>query len=305
MQNLQETQDREFQEVKIIAAEIATCTTEEDFIGMLDRMKLLVDKVTAIKVYKSVLLQLSNPSASDTLSERVPITFEIDAKFIDTTVQENKEESSKESIDQEYLEEKAAEFNELQESIVSETNKEAEEAERLKLEIEKQNEELRLQEERRKIKEIEKPQQPQEHAKEEQPSSIDTKQEKKFKLAPIKGLTSTVKSLFDDDPLDQINEETEQVIPSPTPSVKISTDYLEAPKKLPDFKLDINDRLAFTKMLFDGSQVELNQMIAKLNAYETLEDAKQYLSDVYYERNWKEADEYAQRLWSLVENKFM
>jgi hypothetical protein len=45
------------------------------------------------------------------------------------------------------------------------------------------------------------------------------------------------------------------------------TDYLEAEKLLPDFKLDINDKIAFTKVLFGGSQVELNEVVAKLNSF--------------------------------------
>jgi hypothetical protein len=30
-----------------------------------------------------------------------------------------------------------------------------------------------------------------------------------------------------------------------------------------------------------------------------------YLSEVYYDKGWEKVDEYAQRLWSLVENKFL
>jgi hypothetical protein len=112
--------------------------------------------------------------------------------------------------------------------------------------------------------------------------------------------------LFDDDPLDQIQEEKEEYTTvKPVETKSVSTDYLEAKKPLSDFKLDINDRLAFTKVLFGGSQVELNQTINQLNAFKTLDDAKGYLSEVYYERNWQNADEYAQRLWTLVESKFL
>ena len=50
---------------------------------------------------------------------------------------------------------------------------------------------------------------------------------------------------------------------------------------------------------------ELNEVVAKLNSFKKLDQAKDYLSDVYYERNWQKVDEYAQRLWSLVENKFL
>lgn len=72
-----------------------------------------------------------------------------------------------------------------------------------------------------------------------------------------------------------------------------------------DFKLDLNDRIAFTQKLFDGSQSDLNQAVQTLNSFRTVEQAQRYLSDLYYERNWQQAEEYAQRLWSLVENKFL
>ena len=80
---------------------------------------------------------------------------------------------------------------------------------------------------------------------------------------------------------------------------------MEAEKTLPDFKIDINDRVAFTKVLFNGSQVELNQVVSRLNSYATLEQAKDHLSKFIMRKGWERVDEYAQRLWSLVENKFM
>lgn len=72
-----------------------------------------------------------------------------------------------------------------------------------------------------------------------------------------------------------------------------------------DFKLDLNDRIAFTQRLFDGSQSDLNHAVQTLNSFRTAEQAQRYLSDLYYERNWQNAEEYAQRLWFLVENKFL
>ncbi|WOC52250.1 hypothetical protein BPO_1603 [Bergeyella porcorum] len=88
-----------------------------------------------------------------------------------------------------------------------------------------------------------------------------------------------------------------------TPSVtEVSQDI--KPSKTP-FKLDLNDRIAFSKMLFGGSQMELNEVVNQLNHFETLDEAKEFLSDMYYEKDWEKVDEYAQRLWILVENKFM
>ena len=71
-----------------------------------------------------------------------------------------------------------------------------------------------------------------------------------------------------------------------------------------DFMLDLNDRIAFTKMLFKGNQIEMNEVLAKLNTFGDLETAREYLSDIYHSKNWLSVDEYAQRLWSLVEEKF-
>lgn len=115
-------------------------------------------------------------------------------------------------------------------------------------------------------------------------------EESKMKLANIKGLSA---HLFDEEALDEMKQEDEIQV----------EEKLEEPKKQ-NFKLDLNDKIAFTKTLFDGSQMELNETIQDLNNFDNLEDAKEYLSDMYYKKNWEKVDEYAQRLWTLVENKF-
>ncbi len=125
-------------------------------------------------------------------------------------------------------------------------------------------------------------------------------EEKKIRLANIKGLKK-IQSLFDD-------EITPEENPKPEPASLVKTnvpiDFMEAEKPKPEFKLDLNDRIAFSKMLFGGSQSEMNETIHQLNSFATLEEAKEYLSDIYYQKGWEKADEYAQRLWSLVESKF-
>lgn len=135
-------------------------------------------------------------------------------------------------------------------------------------------------------------------------------QERKIRLANIKGLKA-VQTLFDDDPLEREipkEEKPEPVVKEETGSIlktNIPTDYMEAEKTKPEFRLDLNDRIAFSKMLFGGSQSELNEVVGVLNSFKTLDQAKEYLSELYYEKNWKKVDEYAQRLWVLVENKFL
>lgn len=131
-------------------------------------------------------------------------------------------------------------------------------------------------------------------------------EEKKFKLSNIKGLKK-IQSLFDDDPLEEAMREDHTPKPASDSLRKsnIPTDFMEAGKPKPEFKLDLNDKIAFSKMLFGGSQSRLNETIRELNSFATLEEAREYLSDAYYENNWEKSDEYAQRLWSLVESKFL
>ncbi|WP_051190436.1 hypothetical protein [Kaistella palustris] len=132
--------------------------------------------------------------------------------------------------------------------------------------------------------------------------------EKKFKLANIKGLKA-VQNLFDGDPLDNYEEEpADSESPETSGSLlkaNIPTEYMEAPKKKPEFKIDFNDKIAFTKLLFNGDEEALRATVAHLNTFENMEDAKQYLSELYYEKDWSKVDEYAQRLWDLVESKFL
>lgn len=164
---------------------------------------------------------------------------------------------------------------------------------------------------RRKIVEIDKPvtEKTDKHRSDESFENLEEyHREKKIKLANIKGMKA-VQSLFDDDHLELHKEEkTSPVVKEDQGSIlksNIPTNFMEADKLKPEFKLDLNDRLAFTKMLFEGSQADLNDTVYQLNQFRTLEEAKEYLSDLYYDRKWNKVDEYAQRLWILVENKFL
>lgn len=167
---------------------------------------------------------------------------------------------------------------------------------------------------RRKIVDIDRPAAGTEKEKPASDESFENleayQQEKKIKLAHIKGLKA-VQTLFDDDHLERDLPE-EKTVPVEKKEdsgsilkTNIPTDFMEAEKKKPEFKLDLNDRIAFSKTLFGGSQSELNEVVAHLNSFTNLEEAKEYLSDLYYSKKWNKVDEYAQRLWILVENKFL
>lgn len=131
-------------------------------------------------------------------------------------------------------------------------------------------------------------------------------EEKKFRLSNIKGLKK-IQSLFEEDPLEERLKEDGAAEPVSGSLLKtnVRTDFMEAEKPKNEFKLDLNDKIAFSKMLFGGSQTKMNETITALNSFKTLEEAREYLSEAYYKYDWDKSDEYAQRLWSLVENKFI
>lgn len=238
------------------------------------------------------------------ITERIPSIFDTEMLDDEMLIEENEDQFASSNISLE------------QGELVTETSN----VENILNEIKNDHSEQETKEEnvlaevydRRKIVEIDKPvpEETERHPSDESFENLDEyHQEKKIKLANIKGLKA-VQSLFDDDPLERefpmesqttfVKEDTGSVVKS-----NIPTNFMEAEKQKQEFKLDLNDRIAFSKMLFGGSQADLNETVAYLNQFKTLEEAKEYLSDLYYERKWNGVDEYAQRLWILVENKFL
>nr|WP_314494479.1 hypothetical protein [uncultured Chryseobacterium sp.] len=245
-------------------------------------------------------------SAETHSSEKISNRFEEELKSDESENDILTEESENESVSNDFKhdEDEIVTENSNVESILTEIKKDSE----------THHDEILASDEsyRRKIVEIDKP-----VSEKEKPASDDSfenleayQQEKKIRLANIKGLKN-IQTLFDDDHLES------EIVPQekPAPIIKedagsllktnIPTDYMEAEKQKPEFRLDLNDRMAFTKLLFAGSQTDLNQAVAELNRCRNLEEAKEYLSELYYNRKWNKVDEYAQRLWILVENKFL
>ncbi|SDQ43489.1 hypothetical protein SAMN05421664_1595 [Chryseobacterium soldanellicola] len=236
-------------------------------------------------------------------SEKIPSIFDSENFDEEMLIEENEDQfiASNSAISQGEM---ATDTSNV-ENILSEIKHEAQ--------VEEKNEEIAASTEndRRKIVEIDKPQIEKEiHPSDESFENLEAyHQEKKIKLSNIKGLKS-IQTLFDDDPLERDfpEEKKEKAVKEETGSIlksNMATDFMEAEKPKPDFKLDLNDRIAFSKVLFGGSQSELNETVGVLNSFKSLEQAKEYLSDLYYERKWNKVDEYAQRLWILVENKFL
>ena len=279
MQKLQETKEKLFQEIKDLIQRISEFSNEEDFLKNIHLFNELQEKTITFKNFRDINTILLGEDNNLQSIERQVINFEIDTKKIND-LEENLEEDIvveenpvSEKIDEEYFigEEKNHEDSE---NIV--LNNEAENNSETSLV--KENQDLETKEEDNSTENLH----PSFHS------------EKKFKLAHIKGLNISVPSLFDEPALETPEKEKQFENSEKTENQIVN-----------ELKLDLNDKIAFSKFLFNGSQAELNEVAKKISEMDNLEEAKTFLSDLYYQRNWENVDEYAQRLWNLVENKFL
>ena len=334
MENFSDIQEKVFSDCKKIITELSLLETKEELISAQEKIFDLENLMSFLAVSKNYEKQSADISefSKDNESEK-RATYEAEEEVIFNNqlneIDETEIHHPENLVD--ILEEEAAFNNELNEIDANETQEEqplktAEledeemvaieeilEADKLNEETESINEVFeekeivsQYDENRGKIVEISKREESikdTENPTENLPTEIKLS-ESKFKLASIKGLRK-VESLFDNDPLEEINEEEKSEKTGSLFKNNIPTDYMEAEKSKLEFKLDLNDKIAFSKMLFGGSQSELNETVNILNTFKNMEEAKEYLSDLYYQKNWKNAEEYAQRLWTLVENKFL
>lgn len=73
-----------------------------------------------------------------------------------------------------------------------------------------------------------------------------------------------------------------------------------------NIQVGLNDRIAFVKYLFDGSQEDFNRVLSQLNSFSELEEAISFLNDfVKPDYNWKNKEEFENRLMNLIERKFL
>ena len=337
MQNLQDLQDKILFETKNILNSLTQIDTKEELLSKQDLFIEITDRIAFLRILENnkdfFIVEenaiIGNDSFNfnrtedislnqEDIEEEVQFTNEINnieeeetteeiSVFSENLVEDNPPANDYEEIDEIYSFLNDIEVEEKEIPLVVE-QEEPNYQERV---LQKEKEFLESEERRRTIVEFNKEDLPQSIVTEpfEDENQDNSLTERKFKLANIKGLKA-VQNLFDEDPLENIQQENFQMIEKPHDAgsilkTNISTDFMEAEKKKPEFKLDLNDKVAFTKLLFKGNDEELKLTIDKLNSFDNLEDAKQYLSEIYYDKDWQKVDEYAQRLWNLVENKFL
>ena len=85
-----------------------------------------------------------------------------------------------------------------------------------------------------------------------------------------------------------------------TPEKKSLNDTLQK-----NLQIGLNDRIAFVKNLFDGSQGDFNRVVSQINSFKTEKEAKKFVNKmVKPDYDWSGKEEYEERFILLIERKF-
>ncbi|WHF50770.1 hypothetical protein QGN23_10025 [Chryseobacterium gotjawalense] len=342
MQSLQDIHDKIFFETKTILETLCKINSKDELLAKQDLFTEVTDRIAFLRILEknedSFARILSDESTDNQFinenkvigEKTVPVEFD-ENDFADDTIEEevmftnelndfeDEIKTEEKTVNNPFHSESIEKQNdEIQIDTISESDlwseeeipliiehQEADYAERV---AQKERDLEEMEERRRKIVQFSKHESLPEDTTEipeDKGESPHQQAEKKFKLANIKGL-KMVQQLFDIDSLEEeIEIKDHQSDEGSLVKSNVKTDFMQAERKKTEFKLDLNDKVAFAKSLFAGNEEELKSTIEKLNSFDTLDEAKQYLSEIYYRKDWSKVDEYAQRLWNLVENKFM
>ncbi|SNR56583.1 hypothetical protein SAMN06265371_105209 [Lutibacter agarilyticus] len=92
----------------------------------------------------------------------------------------------------------------------------------------------------------------------------------------------------------------------------ITTSKETKPRSLNDtlfsanLQVGLNDRIAFVKHLFEGSQEDFNRVLSQLNSFKTEDEAKTFLQEfVKPDYDWGTKEEYEERFMTIIERKFL
>ena len=115
------------------------------------------------------------------------------------------------------------------------------------------------------------------------------------------------------------NTDTSEVLPTledelkDTISADVVSDLFENAQKKSlndklqgDIQIGLNDRIAFVKNLFGGSQEDFNRVVSQLNSFKTQKEAKKFINKmVKPDYDWTDKEEVEERFMSIVERKFL
>ena len=125
-------------------------------------------------------------------------------------------------------------------------------------------------------------------------------------------LVAKVESHFEELPTDLQEYHEKNLQKEEKPETKSEKPEEKKPVSLNDkfsagINIGLNDRIAFVKKLFAGSDEDYNRVISQLNTFDTLEEAEVFIEDMVKPdyNDWSGSDEYEARFIELISKKFV
>jgi hypothetical protein len=125
-------------------------------------------------------------------------------------------------------------------------------------------------------------------------------------------LIAKVESHFEEIPTDlheyQVNRVKEEKKPQPKEENPFEKKSISLNDKFSaGINIGLNDRIAFVKKLFAGSDEDYNRVISQLNTFDTLQEAEVFIEDMVKPdyNDWSGNDEYEARFIELISKKFV
>lgn len=135
-----------------------------------------------------------------------------------------------------------------------------------------------------------------EGSEEENKNSLDLLSPKEVTNDLKNSLNKEFENTISLDVATDIFEKAERVVPK-----KSINDVIMQQKNL---QIDLNDRIAFVKNLFNDSQEDFNRVISQLNSMSSEKEASSLMRMVKKEYNWDGKEVFEERLLMLIERKF-
>ncbi|WP_276976486.1 hypothetical protein [Flavobacterium filum] len=306
-----------------IAHRVLKLKGKEDVVQLHQEAQKLVEKLAILRFYEENINVLKNEISEEELEEKlfaeVPAQPEIVVKE-----EEVKEEVQAEAVAEEPIQEVVAEEPSEEEIIEEEEEVVAEEEVFVEEIMAETREEESVQEEMKEEKEESVFSPLFELATEEEEKPAAKMEQKQISFEDLLGTDykepEFVKVNDVPQEVEKVTEITfEKVEEVITPDVKIETKTETFTVKtehkisslndtlIKGINIGLNDRIAFVKHLFGGSNEDFNRVISQISTYDSFQEVQQFIVDMVKPdyNNWEGKEEYADRFMNLVEKKFV
>lgn len=312
-----------------IAHRVLKLKGKEDVVQLHQEAQKLYEKLAVLRFYEENINVLKDEISEEELEEKLFAEVPVQPEIV-VNEKEVKEEVQAETVEEETIQEVVAEetiaeeiIEEEEEVVAAEEEEESEEKVFVEEIIAETQEEEPVQEETKEEKEESVFSPLFELATEEEEKPVAKMEQKQISFEDLLGtdykepefvkvndvpkeVEKVTEISFEkveetNIPESKIETKTESFTLKTEPKVSSLNDTL-----IKGINIGLNDRIAFVKHLFGGSNEDFNRVISQISTYDSFEEVQQFIVDMVKPdyNNWEGKEEYADRFMNLVEKKF-